>query len=114
MRAYEVMIIVDTDVDDAGVRQILARTTDVIQGEGGRVVTTDNWGRRRFAYEINRKHEGIYVVLQLVTEATNLNSLDRMLRLADEIVRHKILRLPDREAEKRGLYAADATPASAG
>jgi small subunit ribosomal protein S6 len=114
MRAYEVMIIVDVDVDDAGVRQVLAKTADVIQGEGGRVATTDNWGRRRFAYEINRKHEGIYVVLQVVTEATNLNTLDRMLRLADEVVRHKILRLPDGEADKRGLFAADTTPAAAG
>jgi small subunit ribosomal protein S6 len=114
MRAYELMIIVDVDIDDAGVRQVLARTTDLVQADGGQVATSDLWGRRRFAYEINRKHEGIYAVLQIVTPATNLDSLDRMLRLADEVVRHKILRLPDREAAKRGLLGADASPAPAG
>jgi small subunit ribosomal protein S6 len=113
MRAYELMIIVDADVDDAGQRQVLARATELIEADGGRVATTDLWGRRRFAYEINKKHEGIYSVLQVVTPATNLDALDRALRLADEVVRHKILRLPDREAAKRGLLGEVATPAAA-
>lgn len=113
MRAYEVMIIIDTDVDDAGVRAALARVGEVVGAEGGTIATTDNWGRRRFAYEIAKKHEGIYVVLQIVTSATNLDSLDRVLRLADTIVRHKILRLPEKEAAKRGLLGAG-TPAPAG
>ena len=78
MRAYEVMIIIDTDVDDAGVRQVLARVGELVGAEGGTVATSDTWGRRRFAYEINKKHEGIYVVLQITTSATNLDSLDRV------------------------------------
>lgn len=114
MRAYEVMIIIGADVDDAGVRQVLARAGEIVGAEGGTVATSDTWGRRRFAYEINKKHEGIYVVLQIVTTATNLDSLDRVLRLADNIVRHKILRLPEKEAAKRGLLGASATPAVAG
>ncbi len=59
---------------------------------------TDLWGRRRFAYEINHKFEGIYVVLEILTEAPNLDDVERSLRLADEVVRHKLIRLPDREA----------------
>jgi len=113
MRAYEVMIIIDVDVDDAGVRQQIAKATEIVEAEGGKVATTDLWGRRRFAYEINHKNEGIYVVLQITTPASNLDSLDRALRLADEIVRHKIIRLPEREAEKRGLLGAGA-PVAAG
>ncbi len=114
MRAYEVMIILEADVDDAGVRQVLARVGELVGAEGGTVATSDTWGRRRFAYEINKKHEGIYVVLQIVTTATNLDSLDRVLRLADNIVRHKILRLPEKEVAKRGLLGESATPAVAG
>jgi small subunit ribosomal protein S6 len=87
MRAYEIMIIFDS----------------VIASGRGKVTTTDRWGRRRFAYEINHKHEGYYVVLEVATEASNLDELDRVLRLADQVVRHKILRLPDKEAERRGL-----------
>jgi small subunit ribosomal protein S6 len=107
------MIIIDSDVDDAGVRGVLAKTDELVQAGGGRIATTDHWGKRRFAYEINHKHEGIYVVLEIVTEATNLDTVDRMLRLADETVRHKIMRLPDKEAAKRGL-TGEAQPATAG
>jgi small subunit ribosomal protein S6 len=114
MRAYEIMIIVDADTDDAGFRGVVARATELIEADGGKVATTDLWGRRRFAYEINKKHEGLYAVLQLTTPATNLDALDRVLRLADEVVRHKILRLPDKEAAKRGLYGEAASPAAAG
>ena len=49
MRAYEVMIIIDVDVDDAGVRQQIAKATEIVEAEGGKVATTDLWGRRRFA-----------------------------------------------------------------
>ena len=63
----------------------------------------DNWGRRRFAYPINHKTEGVYTVFEIVTEAPNLDELDRFLRLADDVVRHKLFRLPDNEATKRGL-----------
>lgn len=108
-RAYELMVIVDADVDDPGVRGVIARITELIQADGGTIAKVDNWGKRRFAYEINRKTEGTYVVLEIVTSAA-LDSVDRMLRIADEAVRHKIIRLPDREAAKRGLLGAG-TPA---
>jgi len=112
MRAYELMIIFDGDVDDAAVTDSLGRVGQLVEAGGGRVATTDLWGRRRFAYEINHKFEGIYVVLEIVTEAVNLDDVERSLRLADEVVRHKLIRLPDREAAKRGLLGA-ATPADA-
>ena len=62
----------------------------------------DRWGRRRFAYEINHKHEGYYVLWEFVG-GSDLDQLERALRLADETVRHKVVRLPDREAARRCL-----------
>lgn len=103
MRVYELMLILDTDLDDAAVQGLLARVGDLVQAGGGKVATSEKWGRRRLAYEINKKLEGYYVVLQIVTEATNLHDLDRVLRLADGVIRHKTIRLPDREAVRRGL-----------
>lgn len=107
-RAYELMIIFDGETDEDVVNRILAQAGQHVDGGGGRVAKTDRWGRRRFAYEINHKWEGIYVVLEIVTEATNLDELERQLRIADEVVRHKLIRLPDREATKRKLVAAPA------
>ena len=70
----------------------------MVEADGGTVPTVDNWGRRRFAYPINHKNEGVYTVLEIVTEAANLDELDRFLRLADDVVRHKL----DPPAGQRG------------
>ena len=104
-RVYELMIIVDQDVDDIAGKAIVERAKQMIEADGGKVPTVDQWGRRRFAYPINHKHEGVYTVLEIVTEAPNLDEVDRFLRLADEVVRHKLFRLPDSEATKRGLLS---------
>jgi len=111
LRAYEMMIIFNGDLDDSTVQLFLNRVTESIQAEGGDVVTVDKWGKRKFAYEIDHKQEGIYVVLEWVVEAMDNAALERMLRLADEVVRHKLLKLPDAEAERRGLFGSPATPA---
>ncbi len=113
MRAYELMIIFVGETDEADVNRILETGAKLITaGPSGRVVKTDRWGKRRFAYEINHKWEGIYVVLDIVTEASNLDDLERMLRIADEVVRHKLIRLPDREAARRGLIGSAPAQAS--
>ena len=102
-RAYELMIIVDQDVDDAANKAVVDRVKELVEADGGTIPKVDNWGRRRFAYPINHKNEGVYTVFEIVTEAPNLDELDRFLRLADDVVRHKLIRLPDNEATKRGL-----------
>lgn len=107
-RAYELMIIVDADVDDAANRAVIERVKELVTVDGGTVPNVDNWGRRRFAYPINHKNEGVYTVLEIVTDAPNLDETDRFLRLADDVVRHKLIRLPDAEAARRGLLGAPA------
>lgn len=104
-RVYELMIIIDADVDDMTGKAVIQRAKEMIEADGGTVPTVDHWGRRRFAYTINHKSEGVYSVLEIVTDAANLDEVDRYLRLADEVVRHKLFRLPDSEAVKRGLLS---------
>lgn len=104
-RAYELMIIVDADADDAANTAVIDRVTELVEAGDGLVASVDKWGRRRFAYEINHKNEGVYTVLEISTEAGNLDDVDRFLRLADDVVRHKLIRLPDSEAVRRGLLA---------
>lgn len=114
VRAYELMIIFDADLDDTVVQAQLDRVRSGIEAKGGRVASTDVWGKRRLAYEIDHKHEGYYVVYQVVADGGALDDLERQLRLADEVVRHKLIRLPDGEAAKRGLVERPSAPASAG
>ena len=112
-RAYELMIIIDSDVVDIEIPKVISRTEALITEEGGRIASTDNWGRRKFAYEINHQSEGTYVAWEIVTESAGLPNTERQLRLADDIVRHKLFRLPEKEAARRGLLG-EATPADAG
>ena len=111
-RVYELMVIFDREVDESTIDGLLNQATAMIEERDGRVATTEKWGLRKYAYEINHKDEGYYVVLEIVTEATDLHDVDRFLRLADETVRHKAIRLPDAEATRRGLLG-DGEPAPA-
>ncbi len=112
-RVYELMVIFDREVEESAIDGMLNQVGAMIGEAGGRVASTDKWGIRKYAYEINHKDEGFYVVLEIVTEARDLDEVDRFLRLADETVRHKIIRLPDHEAARRGLLG-DGAPAPAG
>lgn len=109
MRAYELMIMFDNDSDDTAIQGMLGRVNELIQAGSGQVVNIDRWGRRRLAYEINKKHEAYYVVLEITTDATNLDPVERVLRIADGVVRHKVMRLPDKEATRRGLLGRQAS-----
>jgi small subunit ribosomal protein S6 len=102
MRAYELMVIVDSALDDEAIDAQITRLAELLSQRGGDVKTENRWGRRRFAYEIDHKTEGYYVVFEFVG-GSDLEQFERTLRLADEIVRHKLLRLPDAEAARRGL-----------
>jgi small subunit ribosomal protein S6 len=107
MRAYELGIIIDGGLDEPDARAWVKTVTDQITATGGSVVgAPDWWGRRRFAYPINRKQEGYYVFLNVLAEGGALDGLERNMRIADDIVRHKLLRLPDHEAARRGMVEA--------
>lgn len=112
MRAYELMVIIDGDSDDLAVDAAIARISEQIAARNAEIKATDRWGRRRLAYEIDHKHEGSYVVFELLAAAGKLDDLERQLRLSDDIVRHKLIRLPDKEAARRGLLGP--APATAG
>jgi small subunit ribosomal protein S6 len=108
LRAYELMIIFDPDLDDAGIQGMLNRIGEMVGAGTGKIASTDRWGRRKIAYQMNKRSEGYYVVLEITTEANGLPEVDRALRLSDGVLRHKVLRLPPKEAARRGLVGASA------
>ena len=116
-RPYEVVIIFDAGLEEDSIRAILDRVTGILQAQGGSVGQIDRWGRRRFAYELKHRVEGYYVLLQATSEPAPMAEVDRALSLADEVVRHKVIRLPDAVAGRGPRPApapeADATPAAA-
>ena len=91
-RRYEVMLILDPRLEDAAIQQAVDRSMKVVTDRGGEITKVDLWGRRKLAFEMNHLHEGYYVLADLQAEPSAMTELDRVLGLADETMRHKIVR----------------------
>lgn len=94
LRHYEVMVILDPDLDERTVAPSLDTYLNVVKNDGGSVENVDVWGKRRLAYEINKKNEGIYAVIDLTATPDTVKELDRQLGLNESVVRTKVTR-PD-------------------
>lgn len=104
------MTIASGDLDDAAFNAKVEWVEEMALEAGADVVTTDKWGRRRFAYEIDHRLEGYYAVYEILAEGGALDGMERSIRLDDDMVRHKLVRLPDHEAERRGLIGDGPKP----
>ncbi|WP_402463750.1 30S ribosomal protein S6 [Isoptericola aurantiacus] len=92
MRQYELMVILDPEVEERTVAPSLEKLLKVITTEGGSVENTDIWGRRRMAYDIDKRSEGIYAVVNFTSTPDTAKELDRQLGLNEGVLRTKILR----------------------
>jgi small subunit ribosomal protein S6 len=89
------MTILDPDLEDDAIQATVARISDAVSSRGGRVHGVDRWGKRRLAYELDHRWEGYYVLFQVTVEPAVVADLDRILTLTDEVIRYKIIRVPD-------------------
>jgi small subunit ribosomal protein S6 len=94
-RPYETMIVFDTTVDAQAIQGALDRFLETIRAHGGNPGAIDRWGKRPLAYEINKRKEGYYVLVEFTGGPETVSELDRILTLADEVMRFKVLRRPD-------------------
>jgi small subunit ribosomal protein S6 len=110
VHAYELMVILDPEVDEKTVASSLDQFLDVIRKDGGSIDNVDMWGKRRLAYEIQKKSEGIYAVVNFTASPAATAELDRQLRLSEAVMRTKVLRAE--EAVVRLSAKDDAAEAS--
>lgn len=111
MHQYELMVIIDPEIDERTIVPSLDKFLAVITKDGGTIENTDIWGRRKLAYEINKKSEGIYAVVNFTAEPATAAELDRQLRLSEAIMRTKVLRAEEAIARVAKVEAAKAKKA---
>jgi small subunit ribosomal protein S6 len=94
VRRYELMVILDPDLEERTVAPSLDQYLNLVRQGGGSVEKLDVWGRRRLAYEVDKRTEGIYAVVDLTAEPDTVKELDRQLTLNESVLRTKVVR-PD-------------------
>ena len=92
LRAYEVMVILNPDLEERTVAPSLDTYLNVVRKDGGTVDKVDVWGKRRLAYEVDKKTEGIYAVIELQAEPATVKELDRQFSLNESVLRTKVIR----------------------
>ncbi len=95
---YELMVILNPEIDERQVPATLDKFLKVITTDGGSIDNVDIWGKRRLAYEIQKKNEGIYAVVAFTATSTATQELDRQLKLSEQVMRTKVLRAEEAQA----------------
>lgn len=92
MNPYELMFIIDPDLEEEAAKKVVAAVKDSIAGVGGEVTAERMMGKRRLAYEIKKKTDGLYVLIHFQAPPTAIEELNRALRINDQVLRHLITR----------------------
>jgi small subunit ribosomal protein S6 len=92
--AYEIMLLLDSELSDERQNEILTRARELVEGRGGAWQSHEPWGRRKLAYEIGHKQEAFYHLIHLESDAETLEELTRVLKITDGVVRHMAVRRP--------------------
>ena len=89
-REYELMYVVRPDLDEDGLRTAVEAVQGLVEGQGGEVLNTTPWGKRRLAYEIAGLRDGHYVIVEFRGDGGKVKELERALRINDQVIRHMI------------------------
>lgn len=91
MKAYELMLIIDPSLDDDAQSAVVDKAKTVVTEGGGTVESVDSWGKRKLAFEIKGRTDGIYAVVQFAADAATVAELDRVLHITDQVIRYMIV-----------------------
>jgi small subunit ribosomal protein S6 len=97
-RKYELVYVVSPDATDAQVAELHTQVEQITQRLGGKIDKTDNWGRRKLAYEIGRHKEGTYVLETIDGGGELMKEIDRRLKVSDLVIRHLVVRIDEEQS----------------
>ena len=98
VRPYEVLYILDPDLSDEDITSTMEKYKSVVEEQGGEVENVNRWDKRRLAYEVKGRVEGIYVLMNFSGENKVQAELDRLMKIADDVIRHIIVRRDEKQA----------------
>jgi len=93
MNYYEKVMILDSNIDDNAVNETVERFKNVIVSKGGEILKTENWGRRKLAYELNKHQKGNYVLLFFKSPPDTILELEKLSKVVDSIIKFMVVRI---------------------
>lgn len=90
MRKYELLVLIQPDLDETSLNEVTTKITGWVTDAGGTIEKTDNWGKRRMAYQIQKQRESLYILFQLSLLPASTNELERNLRFLEPVMRHML------------------------
>ena len=109
---YEILLMLDPELPDGRSDEILQRARELVEKSGGSWDRHEPWGRRKLAYEITHKDEGVYHLFEFTSEPATLDELSRILKITDGVMRHmavrRVQRSPDRPVARTARDGQDA------
>ena len=116
MNQYEVMYVIDTQLEDQARSELINRFSNLVAQNGGTVDRVDEWGKRRLAYAINYKTEGYYVLMYVTAPSELPRELERNMQIADSVLRYLVIRfegpIPAKREPLKPFVPRDAAPAA--
>ncbi len=102
MRGYELMVVLDPNLDDTGTEALTGRVSTLVEQRGGTVEHMEAWGRRRLAYPIGRVRDGVYVLFRLQLRPESGGEIERALKLNESVIRHLLVRAEEPQPAAAG------------
>ena len=93
MNYYEKVMIIDQNIDDSTVEDTVGKIRDLIAKQGGEVLKTENWGRRKLAYELNKHQKGNYIYLFFKSGPTAIVELERFCKVTDPVIKFMVVKI---------------------
>ncbi|RJQ56522.1 MAG: 30S ribosomal protein S6 [Nitrospiraceae bacterium] len=106
MNYYEKVMIIDPNVDDSAAEDTVGKIREVITKQGGEVLKTENWGRRKLAYELNKHQKGNYIFLLFKAPPAAISELERLCKVTDQVIKFMVVKLTKKKQIEAALSAS--------
>ena len=105
MKKYELLFLIDSSIENEKIDEVVAKISDVIKNNGGNVTELNNWGKKKTAYEVNKKWEGFYSLINFEAPAELIKELERVLRIDERVMKFLVIKVDEKKIAQAEFFA---------
>ena len=105
MKKYELLFLIDSSIENEKIDEVVAKISDVIKNNGGNVTELNNWGKKKTAYEVNKKWEGFYSLINFEAPAELIKELERVMRIDERVMKFLVVKVDEKKIAQAEFFA---------